>query len=142
MEFTIRELKMADYESVMKLWLSTEGMAIGDKDSRSNMDGFLQRNPRLSFVAEDPAGEIVGALLCGHDGRRGYLHHLAVRVDCRRKGIGGRLVKQCLSQLLAVGIKKCHLFAFVDNHKGIEFWLGQKFQGRAELVLLSRTLQE
>lgn len=72
-------------------------------------------------IAKDIQGRLVGAVLCGHDERRGYIHHLAVRPDCRRKGLGGKLIQVCLGRLNAAGIQKCHIFIFKDNTNAIDF---------------------
>ena len=75
----------------------------------------------MSFVARSK-NEIIAAVLCGHDGRRGYLHHLAVCPDFRNQGIGGALVERCILVLQSIGIQKCHLFIFHNNRDAIRFW--------------------
>ena len=85
------------------------------------MEAYLARNPGLSFVARR-AGKIVGAVLCGHDGRRGYLHHLAVEPSLRGQGIGSVLVRKCLAALAAIGVQRCNIFVFSDNESGKVFW--------------------
>jgi putative acetyltransferase len=76
----------------------------------------------MSLIARDPNGTIIAAVLCGHDGRRGYLHHLAVAPSHRRQGLGRTLVNRCLEQLTAAGIPKCNIFLFKDNAQAQEFW--------------------
>lgn len=117
----IRPFLIADYDEVLALWQSVEGVGINDADSCENMTRFFERNPGLSFVATCD-DTIVGAVICGHDGRRGYLNHLAVSPDYRRQGIGGRLVENCLAGLKAVGIQRCNIMVFNDNRHGIAFW--------------------
>ena len=114
METSIREMTIGDYKTVYDLWKNTEGMDLSDADSLESITRFLKHNPGLSFVAVSE-GEIVGAALCGHDGRRGYLHHLAVRKSYRRQGIGRSLVWRCLYVLMRAGISKTCLFIFDDN---------------------------
>jgi putative acetyltransferase len=94
----------------------------------------------LSFVAVGDGG-IVGAVLAGHDGRRGYIHHLAVHPDWRRHGIGRRLIDRCLGALRDAGINKCHTFVFRDNPGGIAFWKSLGWTPRTDLGLLSRTTE-
>ena len=101
------------------------------------MARFLARNPGLSFVAEEE-GRIVGAVLCGNDGRRGFLHHLAVEKDRRRSGIGRDLVERCLSALAAAGFRKCHLFVLADNIEGQRFWRKIGWEERTTLKVMSR----
>ena len=82
MQITISEFSMTDYKQVLMLWKCCKGIGLSDAASKENLSAYLKRNPALSFVAKN-ANEVVGAVLCGHDGRWGYLHHLAVRHDCR-----------------------------------------------------------
>src|SRR4051812_31651075 len=118
----IRPMELADYPAVLALWQATEGLTLRDADdSEEAIARYLKRNPGLSFVAEDEAG-LIGAVLCGHDGRRGLLHHLAVAASHRGQGIGGALVERCLEGLRAEGISKCHLFVKAENLNGLSFW--------------------
>ena len=105
----IRPMTADDYDEVADLWRNTEGIGLDEHvDAREGIAGYLARHPGLSFVARQE-GRIVGAVLCGHDGRRGYLHHLAVAAAWRRKGIGRALVEACLTGLGSVGIPKCKI---------------------------------
>ena len=127
------------YEAVLSLWRSAEGIGLSDADSREAIERYLARNPGMSFVAGEK-GQIVGAVLCGHDGRRGYLHHLAVTPSHRRRGIGAALVQQSLAALCSAGIRKCHLFLFADNEEGLAFWQQTGWTPRPELKLISKNL--
>jgi len=128
-----------DYDAVIELWRTAEGIGLSDADSQEAIARYLQRNPGLSFIARD-AGRMVGAALCGHDGRRGYLHHLAVARSHRYRGVGTALVDRCLAALRAAGIPKCHLFVFQQNPGGQAFWQRSGWQKREDLVLMSRNL--
>lgn len=112
----------ADCPAVLALWHATEHMGLGDSDRPEAIAAFLERNPGLSPVAESEDA-IVGAMLCGHDGRRGSLYHLAVAPVHRRGGIGQQLVAWACDGLRAVGIAKATLFLLRDNHAGRSFWL-------------------
>ncbi len=126
----------SDYEAALHLWQETPGLALSEADSAADIGQFLSRNDGLSFVAE--AGtELIGTCLCGHDGRRGFIYHLAVRHDCRCQGIGRALAERCLAQLKAAGIAKCHLFVLADNRQGLAFWEHIGFQGRADISICS-----
>jgi putative acetyltransferase len=139
--YTLRTLTIADYEAVYALWQQTEGMGLGDSDSREAIASFLDRNNGLSAVAlGTPDGKIVGAVLCGHDGRRGYLHHLAVERAHRKQGIGRALVKECLAKLAALKIQKCNLFLFASHTEGRTFWLKQGWSAREDIVLVQKEL--
>jgi len=130
-----------DYDAVYALWGQTEGLGLNDSDSREAIGAFLKHNDGLSLVACAPEGPIVGAVLCGHDGRRGYLHHLAVARLQRKQGIGRALVNECLAKLAAHGIQKCNLFLFADHESGRTFWLKQGWSVRDDIVLVQKELK-
>jgi ribosomal protein S18 acetylase RimI-like enzyme len=139
MNFNTREMTMSDYKAAFGLWQGVEGVGLSDADTADQIAIFLSRNPGLSFVAF--VGEnLAGAVLCGHDGRRGYIHHLAVSPAYRRSGIGGRLVERCLHELQLQGIRKCHLFVFTSNHDAITFWEKSGWTLREELRVMSKSI--
>src|SRR5690349_5000206 len=109
MSYSIRSMSLEDYDSVYRLWSTAEGMSLDEDDSRDGIALYLHRNPRSCFVALDGAA-IIGAVLCGHEGRRGILRHLAVKPEYRKKGIATSLIKACFEALSAEGIKKCNIF--------------------------------
>ena len=137
MSYVIQEMAVDDYAAVRKLWLDSEGILIADSDSQEGLSRFLERNPGLSFVARD-GDEIIGAVLCGHDGRRGYIDQLVVRESHRRRGIGRSLVSRCVYNLMRIGIRKWHLFVFEDNPDAIAFWSKLGWAKRVELITMSR----
>ena len=106
-EVFVRALLAADYEAVVTLWRASEGIGLSKADEFMPICRYLERNPDMSLVAEAD-GKIIGAVLCGHDGRRGYLHHLAIAAEFRGQGIGQRLVRSCLEKLVSESIDKCH----------------------------------
>ena len=134
-ETIVRSFRIEDFDAVIALWQRTEGVGLNESDTRRAITAFLRRNPRLSFVAEQ-GGRIIGAVLCGHDGRRGYLHHLAVSKRHRRRGIGRRLVNACLAKLRKAGIQKCNIFIFANNAAGMKFWAHTGWSLRTELRLM------
>jgi len=136
MTTTYRELTLSDYDAVLALWQSSDGVGLSDADSREAIGRYLARNPGLSFTAWD-GDLLVGAVLCGHDGRRGYVHHLAVRPSHRRQGIGKALAARCLDALAAEGIDKCHLFVFAVNADAIAFWKRVGWTQRVDLNVMS-----
>jgi ribosomal protein S18 acetylase RimI-like enzyme len=123
MNVTIRTMSIRDYARVAALWAGVPGLGVhlADADSRESIKRYLARNPGLSFVA-CLRGNLIGAILCGHDGRRGILYHLAVLPEYRRVGIGRKLVNHCLKALAQAGIDKCYIFVFSDNTKAMSFW--------------------
>src|SRR6516225_12435245 len=130
----IRTMTPEDYNAVYALWSGTEGMGLSAADSRERIGHFRERNPGLSLVAQDQK-EIIGTVLCGHDGRRGYVHHLAVTRGYRGHGIGKKLVQTCLENLAAIGIQKCHAFLHRNNTEGKRFWRKVGWQERTELEM-------
>jgi len=139
-DYAIRPFTMADYAAAYALWQATEGIGLSSADRPEAIARYLQRNPGLSFVAY--RGDVlIGAVLCGHDGRRGYLHHLAVAPEHRRRGIGRALVEHCLRALANEGIAKCHLFVLRQNEKAIHFWQHLQWVERVELVVFSKILE-
>ncbi len=140
MAIEMAEMRIEDYEEIYALWLSTEGVGLHDYcDSRSGVAKYLERNPGLSFLARDNR-EVVGTVLCGHDGRRGYLHHLAVAEGSRKKGIGRTLVQQAFLGLRKIGIAKCHLFVFSKNKEAQSFWQTIGWKERSDLKILSQNI--
>ena len=118
----VRTMTIEDYQGVHDLWMTIKGFAIRSiEDSREGVERFLKRNPATSVVAEEN-GEIVGSILCGHDGRRGCLYHVCVREDCRMRGIGKSMVVRCMEELEKEKISKVSLIAFTENDIGNAFW--------------------
>ncbi len=117
----IREMDISDYDAVISLWGQTEHMSLRDADSKYSIGLYLQRNPGLSFVASDSRG-VIGAVLVGTDGRRGYLQHLAVSSEHRGQGIGRQLVAASVKALAVMGIAKTHLFVSGENIEAQRFY--------------------
>jgi putative acetyltransferase len=128
MNHAISNLTTDDYEETVAFWRTQTGIWLNESDEPEPMRRFLLRNPGMSLIARNASGTVIAAVLCGHDGRRGYLHHLAVDPAHRRLGLGRALVERCLAKLAAAGIPKCNIFLFNDNAEGRRFWekLGYK----------------
>ncbi len=119
----LRPFLASDIAAARALWERSEGIGLNESDSEEAIARFLLRNPGMSAVATSEGGELLGAVLCGHDGRRGYLHHLAVADSQRRRGLGRQLVGYCFERLAAEGIPRCNIFVYDDNRAGLDFWL-------------------
>jgi len=131
-----------DYEQVYSLWLSTPGMGLNTlDDSRDGIAKYLARNPYTSFVAEK-GGKITGAILGGHDGRRGFIHHTAVAGSEQRKGVGTALVGAAMQALEREGINKAVLVVYGGNEKGNAFWEKQGFITRPDLTYRNKEIVE
>ena len=138
----IRVMKTEDYDSVYELWMSIKGFSMRSiDDSREGVEIFLKRNPNTSVVAEDN-GEIVGAILCGHDGRRATFYHVCVREDHRRRGIGKKMVVECMNALRRERVNKVALIAFTVNDIGNAFWKQIGWTERTDLNYYDFTLNE
>ena len=136
---TYRPVRFDDYEKMRALWDRSPGVGLSSADEPEPIRRYLEHNPGLSLLAVD--GErVVGTILAGHDGRRGYLHHLAVDESYRRAGIGRELVRLALDALAAEGIAKCHLFMFRKNRLGARFWRALSWVRRNDIVVYSRDL--
>ncbi len=139
MSVRITEFTIEAYEAALALWQECEGIGLSEADSKERIQSHLERNPGMSFVALD-RDTLVGAVLCGHDGRRGTIHHLAVHPSWRRQGIARQLADKCLEVLRAAGIDKCHGFVFDRNAEGIEFWRNAGWTLRDDVRVVSKTL--
>ena len=118
---TIRQFKISDYEAALELWTKVEGIEIAEGDDREDVQRFVNQNSTLSRVAED-AGKLVGVALCGEDGRRGYIYHVAVEPGYQQKGLARRLVSECLEGLRSRGLKRALILVAAENPGAQAFW--------------------
>lgn len=138
----IRKMLIKDYNEVYALWMSCEGMGLNNlDDSKDGIDKFIKRNPNTCFVAEI-RNKIVGAILAGNDGRRGYIYHTAVNPQYRKQGIGFRLVDTAMQALKQCGINKVALVVFNRNEDGNAFWQKLGFTVREDLIYRNKTIAE
>ncbi|MCD7950067.1 MAG: GNAT family N-acetyltransferase [Erysipelotrichaceae bacterium] len=138
----IRIMTIEDYPSVYDLWLSCKGMGLNNiDDTKEGIDRFLYRNPDTCFVAEID-NEVVGAIMAGNDGRRGYIYHTAISPKCRHQGIASQLVDQAINALYELGISKVALVVFERNEEGNAFWVKQGFGVRNDLIYRNKSLVE
>lgn len=139
---TIRIILTEDYYQVYALWLSCKGMGLNDTDdSEEGFSRFIRRNPETCFVTEEDK-EIIGTILAGNDGRRGYIYHTAVKSSERGKGIGSKLVEAVLDAFSRLDISKAALVVFETNESGNKFWERQGFTVRDDLVYRNRSLKK
>ena len=138
----IRNMTIDDYDAVYRLWLDTPGMGLNTSDdSGKGIKKYLERNPTTCFVAEKN-GEIIGVILSGHDGRRGFIHHTAVKVSERGSGIGSKLVDSAMSSLEKEGINKVALVVYGKNDVGNNFWEKYGFTTRDDLIYRNKNINE
>jgi len=136
---TTREFVLVDYDAAIALWRSVEGVEVCEGDSREEIEAYLTRNPGLSRVAEENA-QIVGAVLCGHDGRRGFIYHLAVADVWRGRGLGRLLLEDCVQGLHKAGIQRAVLLVADDNLPGREFWIRNGWEELAGAIPMARNV--
>lgn len=139
MSVEIRPMQTEDYSAAHSLWKSLPGMGLSNADQFENIKKFLEKNADTCFVAEEN-NQLVGTVLGGNDGRRGYIYHLAVQPDHQKKSIGKQLTQKCLEALGKQGIKKCHIFVISDNEDAIRFWKKIGWEMRDDILVMSRNL--
>lgn len=140
--FTIRLLSIEDYPALYDLWIHTPGMGLNTTDdSYDGIAKYLKRNPYTCFAAMDNS-KLVGAILTGHDGRRGYIYHTAVLPEYRHHGIGRALVSAAMDALAQEGIHKVALVAFSRNGTGNAFWESMGFTAREDLTYRNKAMTE
>lgn len=137
-DIAIHEMQISDYSEIYKLWSDTAGMGLSDADTQGNIHKFLLRNKGLSFVCRH-GDKIIATILCGHDGRRGYIYHVTVAAQYRGRGIGQMLVDKSLQKLKEAGVDKCHLFVFSDNEIGNAFWSSKGWTKREDIFVYSKS---
>lgn len=140
----IRKMTIDDYEQVYDIWLKS-GNGLNDiDDSKAGLEKYLRRNPETCFVAEDDEndGNIIGSIMGGHDGRRGYIQHTSVIASERKKGVGTALVNNVIDALKAEGITKAALVVFAHNNPGNQFWEKMGFYARNDLIYRDKSLTE
>ncbi len=132
----IRPMTKEDYDEVYAMWQTTSKRALSNADSREQIERYLDRNAGMSQVAVAD-GKIVGTVLAGHDGRRGFIHHMAVMPQYRRKGIGHSLANTAIEKIKAEGIDKTHIFCYQNNETGQNFWKDFGFKKRNDVFVYS-----
>ncbi|MBQ9674240.1 MAG: GNAT family N-acetyltransferase [Ruminococcus sp.] len=132
----IREMTIEDYDEVFALWQITTKRALSSADSRENISKYLNHNRGMSLVGI-VGGKIIATVLAGHDGRRGFIHHMAVSPDFRRKGIGSKLAREADKRIKNEGIAKTHIFCYKNNTLGQPFWRAMGFSKRDDIDVFS-----
>lgn len=142
MNIEYKVMTASDYDGVYELWMKTPGMGINSTDdSREGIEKYIKRNPTISFVAV-AYGNIVGAILAGHDGRRGFIQHIAVLPEFRKQGIASVLVERAMNALEEEGIHKVALLAFKKNELGNSFWDKMEFKVREDVYYRNKNIHE
>lgn len=136
----IRIMEIDDYTAIYDLWMSCKGMGLNDiDDSKKGVERFLNRNPDTCFVAVENES-LIGVIMAGNDGRRGFIYHTAVLPSYRHQGIATQLVDTAMTALKNIGITKVALVVFDRNENGNSFWEAQGFTSRTDLVYRNKSL--
>ena len=136
-----REFSIGDYDAAVALWQKVEGLDVAEGDDRETIRRFLERNRGLSRVARVES-TMAGAVLCGHDGRRGYIYHLAVEPAFQGQGIARRLIAECLQGLKSAGLERVNILVSKDNPRGLEFWRRRGWEDLDEAAAMGRDTQQ
>ena len=138
----IRKMLIDDYEGIYDLWLNTPGMGLNTtEDTKKGISAYLSRNPNTCFVCQKD-DEIIGVILSGHDGRRGFIYHAAVKVSERRHGIGSKLLDCAMLALKEEGINKVALVVYSRNETGNAFWEKRGFKTRDDIIYRNKNINE
>ena len=140
-DYLTRTMHTSDYEQASQLWQSLPGMGLSGADEKEKICEFLQKNSNTCFVALK-GGNLIGTILGGSDGRRGYIYHLAVQQSEHKKGVGKILVDLCLNEFKRSGIQKCHIFVISDNAEGIASWEKVGWQLRDDILVMSIEIKD
>ena len=139
MAFSLAPMSIDDYPNMISLWNTLPGIGLSGADTRENIAGFLKRNANTCFVAKS-TNQVIGTILGGIDGRRGYIYHLAVEPSFQKSGWGKKLVEAVLGAMRSEGIQKSHIFVIASNQEGIEFWQHIGWTLRDDILIMSRDL--
>lgn len=135
-------MKIDDYEQVWNLWINIKGMGLNNlDDSKEGIERFLKRNPTTCFVAREN-DKIIGVIMAGHDGRRGFIYHTAVLEEKRKQGVAGELLATAMKALQKEDIKKVALVVFDKNEIGNSFWEKAGFSVRKDLIYRNKALED
>jgi ribosomal protein S18 acetylase RimI-like enzyme len=138
--YRLRPFQMGDYEAVLALWQNAgPGVSVRPSDRRDEVAKKLQRDPDLFLVAEQD-GCLVGVIMGAWDGRRGWLHHLAVAADHRQAGIGSALIAEVEARLRAKGCLKVNLLVWADNEAARRLYARLGYAEMTGLVAMGKEL--
>ena len=131
----IEEFSMDSYEMIIKLWKKA-GISVGSTDTKEEIERMLKRNPRLLLVGKLDE-KLISVVIGGFDGRRGYVHHLAVDPDYQKKGFGKIIMDELIARFHKMGVHKLHLFIEKYNKKVVEFYINLGWEIRDDLIMMS-----
>lgn len=139
MNFTYSIMRIEEYAEIYNLWRSIPGVGLNEADEQENIKAYLLRNPEQSFICESD-GRIIGTIMCGNDGRRAFIYHLAVSPEYWHRGIATELVRLVIETQKSLGISKCVLFILNENEAGKNFWTHLGFSTPQEAGTMAKSI--
>jgi ribosomal protein S18 acetylase RimI-like enzyme len=136
--YKIDEFQISDHPEAVQLWDLVEGVTLNESDSLEAISTFLNRNFGFSFIARNPIGEVIGTVLCGHNGRAGQIYHLVVASEHRGNGLARKLIELSFKKLRENGVPRCNIFVYSDNEVGNEYWLKTGWNAPATWKVLQK----
>ena len=134
-----RTMEASDILASIELWKTMKGLAIRGSDNIRDLTDHVNMNRKHNFVAISEE-QIVGTVLGGFDGRRGYIYHLAVKQGFRKKGIGKELMERCFRSFKEINVSKCHMMVLKDNAEAQDFYKKIGCELRTEILVFSKNL--
>lgn len=131
----IEKFSMKLYDEVVQLWKKA-GISVGSSDSKEEIEKMLEGNPNLFLIGKIKE-KIIAVVMGGFDGRRGYVHHLAVDPIHQKKGYGKIMMHDLISEFRRIGVHKIHLFIERQNQAVIDFYSNLGWQMRDDLIMMS-----
>ena len=131
----IEKFSIDSYNQVHKLWRKV-GISVGSSDSKEELEKMLKRNPNL-FLIGKRNDKVIAVVMGGFDGRRGYVHHLAIDSNYRKKGYGRMMMDKIHNIFLQMGVHKVHLFIEKTNIEVVSFYESMGWEKRDDLIIMS-----
>ena len=140
--YKIKKMDIKHYEEIITLWKNTEGVGLNEyDDSKKSIKKFIEKNPNTCFIAEINT-EVIGTIMGGYDGRRGFIYHLMVKHEHRKHGIGKNLLEKVEIGLRREGVRRIYLVLIKENETGMRFWENNGYELRDFAELRSKKLFE
>jgi len=126
---------MEYYNDIISIWRKA-GVSVGSTDTKDEIKRILDKNPQLFLVGKIDQ-KIIGVVIGGFDGRRGYVHHLAVDPDYQKMGYGKIIMDELIARFRKMGVHKVHLFIEKYNKEVVNFYLNLGWEIRDDLIMMS-----
>ena len=139
MDFLYSFMRIEDFDEIYKLWSSIQGLNLNKADEKESVSAYLLHNPNQSYVCK-LSNKIIGTIMCGNDGRRAFIYHLAVLPEYQRKGIATELVRLAIDMQKQVGIDKCAISILNENVYGKNFWSNLGFSKVQEAETMAKNI--